>query len=270
MKIEVKKANMNYEIIGEGIPVLLIHGFCLDMNVMKGAYEPLFKKLDGFKRIYVDLPAMGKSEEKEGLKSSDDILACLKDFIDKVLKEEKFIVIGQSYGGYLAQAIISLMPERTLALGLLCPLVIADSDKRDLPEHKLMIDDSKTITYDDKEEFDEYLEFAVVATQATFNRYKSDLVPGFDNATSDKLDIIREDNYDLSVEPYESIVTYDKSTMILVGKQDATVGYKDVMRFDSKFSNLSINMINGAGHALQYEQESIFNDLTLNWLKEFI
>ena len=51
MKIEVSMANMNYEIIGDGIPVLLVHGFSLDSNVMKGAYEPIFRRLDGFKRI---------------------------------------------------------------------------------------------------------------------------------------------------------------------------------------------------------------------------
>ena len=269
MKIEVSMANMNYEIIGDGIPVLLIHGFSLDNNVMKGAYEPIFRKLDGFKRIYVDLPAMGESAEKEGLKGSDDILDCLIDFADKVIGNEKFIVIGQSYGGYLAQGIISSIPEKTLGLGLLCPLVVADSEKRELPEHKLMIDDSKDINYDDKEEFEEFMEWAVVANQATYNRYRDDVLVGFNKATSDILEVIREDNYELSPEPYETINNYDKSSLILVSKQDCTVGYKDVLKLDSKLSNLSINMINGAGHALQYEQEDIFNQLTMNWLNEF-
>ncbi len=269
MKIEVSKASINYDIIGEGIPVLLIHGFSLDNNVMKGAYEPIFSKLDGFKRVYVDLPAMGESVEKEGLKGSEDILACLIDFADKVIGNEKFIVIGQSYGGYLAQGIISSIPEKTLGLGLLCPLVIADSERRDLPEHKLMIDDRKYIIYEDKDEFEEYLEFAVVVTQATYNRYKDDILIGLNKATSDILEVIREENYELSPEPYETINNYDKPSLILVSKQDSTVGYKDAMRLDSKFSNLSISMINGAGHALQYEQESIFNELTMNWLNEF-
>ncbi len=269
MKIEVSKANMNYEFIGDGIPVLLIHGFSLDNNVMKGAYEPLFSKLDGFKRIYVDLPAMGESVETEGLKSSEDILDCLIDFADKVIGNEKFIVIGQSYGGYLAQGIVSSIPEKTLGLGLLCPLVVADSDKRDLPEHKLMIDDRKNINYEDKEEFEEFLDFAVVGNQTTYNRYRADVLIGLNKATSEILEVIREDNYELSPEPYETINCYNKSSLVLVAKQDGTVGYKDVMKLDSKISNLSISMINGAGHALQYEQEITFNDLTLNWLKEF-
>lgn len=269
MKIEVSKASMNYDIIGDGIPVLLIHGFSLDYQVMKGAYEPLFSKLTGFKRIYVDLPAMGESEEKNGLNSSKDILECLIDFVDKVIGSEKFIVIGQSYGGYLAQAIVASIPEKTLGLGLLCPLIIADSERRDLPDHKLVIDDRNNIKYEDKEALEEFLEFAVVANQSTYNRYKTDVLIGLNKATSDILEVIREEHYELSPEPYESINNYDKPSLVLVSKQDSTVGYKDAMRLDSNISNLSIHMINGAGHALQYEQESIFNDLTLNWLKDF-
>ncbi len=270
MKIEVSLANMNYEIIGDGIPVLLIHGLCVDHNIMKGAYEPIFTKVNGFKRIYVDLPTMGDSIEKEGLKGSDDILNCLIEFIDKVIGNEKFIIIGQSYGGYFAQGIISRIAEKTIGLGLLCPLILADYDKRDLPEYKLMVDDRENINYDNKEEFEEYLEYAVVVNQATYNRYKEDLVVGFEKATSDVLDIVIEENFELNPEPYTIIKDYDKPSLILVSKQDNVVGYKDTLKLDSKLSNLSINMINGAGHGLQYEQENIFNDLTINWLKDFL
>ncbi len=269
MNIEVSMANMNYEIIGEGIPVLLIHGFYVDNNIMKGAYEPLFRNLDGFKRIYIDLPAMGESVEKDGLKGSEDILNCIMEFADKVIGNEKFIVIGQSYGGYLAQGIVSRIQNKTLGLGLLCPVVVADSKRRELPEHKLMIDDRKNIYYEDKKEFEDYMKFAVVVNQVTYNRYKNDVLTGLNKATSDTLKIIRKENYELNPEPYETINNYDKSSLILVAKQDGTVGYKDAMKLDSKLSNLSISMINGAGHALQYEQESIFNELTMNWLREF-
>ncbi|WP_240838592.1 alpha/beta fold hydrolase [Acidaminobacter sp. JC074] len=269
MKIDVSMANIDYEIIGDGIPVLMIHGFSLDKHVMKGAYEPIFEKISGFKRIYLDLPVMGDSKAKEGLKTSDDMLECIIEFVDKVLGEEKFILIGQSFGGYLAQGLVSKVPDKTLGLGLVCPVVLADSDKRNLPDHKMMVDESSMINYGDKEDFEEFLEYAVVATQTTYDRYVSDILVGFEKATSDLLQIIREEHYELKPEPYERIKNYDKPSLILVGKQDCTVGYKDVLRLDAEFSNLSISMINKAGHGLQYEQVDIFNDLTLRWLKEF-
>ena len=50
---------LNYEIMGEGQPVLLIHGLACDMNLMKGCMEPVFSNVEGYKRIYIDLPGMG-------------------------------------------------------------------------------------------------------------------------------------------------------------------------------------------------------------------
>jgi|LGOV01.1.fsa_nt_gb pimeloyl-ACP methyl ester carboxylesterase len=269
MRIDTKMANINYDIIGQGIPVLLIHGFSLDNNVMKGAYEPIFRKLNGFKRVYIDLPAMGKSIVKDGFKGTEDILECLFEFIDKVIGREKFIVIGQSYGGYLAQAIIASIPGKTFGLGLLCPLILADSEDRDLPEHQCVEDKNKYIIYEDKEAFEDYMEFAVIANQTTYNRYKEDILIGFRNASDDILKVIREDYYELHPEPYEQIKEYDKPSLILVSKQDSTVGYKDVRKLETKLSNLTIKIVEGAGHALQYEQETMFNELTINWLKEF-
>lgn len=270
MKINVSKASIHYHIIGQGIPVVLLHGFALDMHVMKGAYEPIFTRLDGFKRIYIDLPAMGDSKAKADLKTSQDLVDTLLEFVDKVIGREKFLLIGQSYGGYLAQALLTSIPSKTLGLALLCPLVIADDQARDLPDRKIIEDQRQTITFEDKEDFEDYLDFAVMINQGTFDRYKTDLVPGFNKATSPILEIIRQDNYALRPEPYQSLQSYDKPSLILVGKQDAAVGYKDVLRLDPFLTNLSLGMINGSGHCLQYEQEDIFNTWTLQWLKIFI
>jgi len=269
MNIKVTNAIINYDVVGEGIPILLIHGFALDMHVMKGAYEPIFKNLKGFKRIYIDLPAMGQSKALNGLNSSQGILDAIIEFIDMTI-DENFIVIGQSFGGYIAQAIINKIPERTLGLALLCPLVVADSDQRELPDHQLLLDNSKNIIYDNKENFDEFMSFSVIANQWTYDRFVSDILVGLNQGNDKLLEVIRMENYDLSPEPYESIKYYNKPSLIIVGRQDATVGYKDVMKLDSKFENMSLHILNGAGHSLQYEQEETFNVVTMDWLKSFI
>ena len=35
---------LNYEVYGEGVPILLIHGFGCDLSLMKEAAEPIFSK----------------------------------------------------------------------------------------------------------------------------------------------------------------------------------------------------------------------------------
>ena len=58
----MKYGIINYEIIGEGTPVLIIHGWGISSHTMKGAFEPIFNRLEGYKRYYIDLPGMGNME----------------------------------------------------------------------------------------------------------------------------------------------------------------------------------------------------------------
>ncbi|MHA1754442.1 MAG: alpha/beta fold hydrolase [Candidatus Odinarchaeia archaeon] len=62
MYYEINGLKLNFRIYGEGKPVFMIHGFRTDSRVMIGAFEPIFKKISGYKRIYIDLPGMGKSD----------------------------------------------------------------------------------------------------------------------------------------------------------------------------------------------------------------
>ena len=55
-----------YETYGEGVPILMIHGFCPDHRLMQGCMEPIFVGRPGWKRIYFDLPGMGRTRESHG------------------------------------------------------------------------------------------------------------------------------------------------------------------------------------------------------------
>lgn len=50
---------------------------------MAGCMEPIFNTKEGYKRIYLDLPGMGKSKSTEWIKSSDDMLDIVIRFIEK-------------------------------------------------------------------------------------------------------------------------------------------------------------------------------------------
>jgi pimeloyl-ACP methyl ester carboxylesterase len=62
MKCKIKNISINYEILGTGKPVLMIHGYYPDHRLMAGCMEPVFSARAGYKRIYFDLPGMGISE----------------------------------------------------------------------------------------------------------------------------------------------------------------------------------------------------------------
>ena len=54
----MKYGIIDYEIIGNGKPVLIIHGWGISKITMKAAFEPVFTTLENYKRYYIDLPGM--------------------------------------------------------------------------------------------------------------------------------------------------------------------------------------------------------------------
>lgn len=98
MMYEYRDINMNYEIIGDGKPVLLLHGFGCSLELMKYCMEPVFGMKEGYQRIYVDLPGMGQSGACPKLAAADKILEVLIAFIQDRIPG-KFLLVGESYGG---------------------------------------------------------------------------------------------------------------------------------------------------------------------------
>ena len=51
----------------------------------------IFMKIkDNYKRIYIDLPGMGKSDSAEWITNSDIMLDVVIDFIEKIIPNENF------------------------------------------------------------------------------------------------------------------------------------------------------------------------------------
>ena len=100
MNCDVKMGSIFYEVIGEGVPILILHSMGTDHRSMKAWIEPIFKKINGYQRVYIDLPAHGNSIIDENLKSTDDMLTNILDFIDMAFLNMIFSLIGFSFGGY--------------------------------------------------------------------------------------------------------------------------------------------------------------------------
>jgi pimeloyl-ACP methyl ester carboxylesterase len=129
---------LHHVTFGAGIPVLALHGWTPHHRLMTGCLEPVFADLPGYRRLYPDLPGMGRSPAGS-IDSSDGIMAAVEEFIDAEIGEEPFILIGESYGGYLARGLISRRPEQILGLGLICSIGVAlEHAERTVPEHVVL------------------------------------------------------------------------------------------------------------------------------------
>lgn len=95
MQVKIKDWNINYEVYGEGNPVILLHGWLTDLETMKPMATSLEKN---FKVYLVDVVGFGKSDLPDAPLTSNDFGDFLAKFIE-TLNIENPILIGHSNGG---------------------------------------------------------------------------------------------------------------------------------------------------------------------------
>lgn len=95
MQVKIKDWNINYEILGDGNPVILLHGWLATLETMR----PIANNLSqNFKVYLVDVVGFGKSDIPEHPLNSNDFGDFLAEFVKK-LKIKNPILIGHSNGG---------------------------------------------------------------------------------------------------------------------------------------------------------------------------
>jgi pimeloyl-ACP methyl ester carboxylesterase len=266
MECKIKNVSINYEIIGEGKPVVMIHGYYADKRVMTGCMEPVFSVKDGYKRIYIDLPGMGKSESADWIINSDIMLEIVIDFIEKIIPNENFLIAGNSYGGYISRGVIYKMANRIDGIVLICPLIIPDYKKRNLPEHIVLVKDDMLLCKLTPEDAEDFNSFVVVQSERIYERYQNEVMSGVKIANSEFLQGIMKNGYGFSFDVDKLNKKINKPTLIFLGRQDASVGYKDALDILDNFPRVTLSILDRAGHNLQIEHEELFNSLMNEWL----
>jgi pimeloyl-ACP methyl ester carboxylesterase len=267
--INLLGTDLYFEIAGEGIPILMLHGWGVDHRIMSGCMELVFKdNLHNFMRIYIDLPGMGKSKASESVRNSDDILEVILAFIDKVIPDQKFILVGESYGGYLARALVQKKCNLIRGLLLICPLVYPGYRKGEVPMMKVLEKDMSFLeSLNDKER--SYFEYiTIIQNRKVWNSFKENIYDALINQNSHFLNNVLDGAFSYDVDRLEK--AFDQPSLILVGRQDTEVGYKDQFRLLENYPRASFVVLDKAGHNLQIEQEELFISLVKEWLERIV
>lgn len=266
MKLEIKNLDIYFEIIGEGKPIIMLHGFYPDHRLMKGCMEPIFKNRRNYKRIYLDLPGMGMTKAKSWITNADIMLDILIDFIEKISPHENFLIAAESYGGYLARGIIKRMPKRINGVLLICPCIIANKKKRIIPTHLIL--EYNNIPYHNAsaKDIDEYASMAVVQNIETWKRYQQEILCGLKIADNAFLTDFEKNGYEFSFDVDILDEKFESPTLFLLGRQDSCIGYKDAWRILDNYPRGTFVVLDKAGHNLQIEQDGLFNSLVHDWL----
>lgn len=121
--LAVRGLAVAYDVQGDGVPILFIHGFPLDRTV----WRQVMATLTGWRRIAPDLRGLGLSDVPDHYSMAEyaDDLAALLD----ALNAPKAVICGLSMGGYVAFEI--LRRHRSRVRGLILCNTRAEGDTED-------------------------------------------------------------------------------------------------------------------------------------------
>ena len=265
----VRDLPVYYEERGEGKPVLCIHGYSLDHRMMMGCMEPIFEQMKGYRRIYLDMPGMGKTPSANRIKNNDDMLEVISEFIDAVIPGENFLVAGESHGGYMTLGLIKNMPDRINGVLMICPMVkswvLNRVEKEKLPKKQTLWVD-KDMPSEETPDVKNFMDYAVIATPETLNRYKSEILSGISISDSEFLFNYFDGAYSHDFEAELRTMEFNKPSCIITGRQDHAVGYLDAFAMLNRFPRTTFAALDCAGHNLQIENEPIFSTMVKDWI----
>ncbi|MBL8967528.1 MAG: alpha/beta hydrolase [Spirochaetaceae bacterium] len=299
-RVEIDGTFIAYEERGEGFPIVALHGFSPDRRLMTGSLEPLFDGQDrafvppsagarrpeggrsarAYRRIYPDLPFMGASGDPETVRDSDGMLEVVAAFVRAILPDGPFILAGESYGGYLARALLREFGQRVEGLFLLCPAVVAEGPERTVPPREVLVAEEGYAADADPESLAMFEEVAVIRDRYCLRRFGEEIRPGLVAARMDRLEALRSRGYSFSFDrlgrpgadggepdsggPFDPF--FDRPGLFVLGRQDASVGWSDALRLAPRYPRAAFAVLDAAGHNAQIEQAGLMATLAGEWL----
>jgi pimeloyl-ACP methyl ester carboxylesterase len=120
-----KPVPLHYTEAGQGLPVVLLHGFPLTSAIWERQQRELS---DRFRVITPDLRGHGQSPVPEGGYDMESLAADVLALLD-TLAITNAAILGHSMGGYVTLAAWKRAPERFLAVGLVDSQAAGDTDE---------------------------------------------------------------------------------------------------------------------------------------------
>jgi pimeloyl-ACP methyl ester carboxylesterase len=258
-EIIIEGNKLFYRIIGNGQPVILIHGFGEDGNVWKNQVESL--KTD-FRLIIPDLPGSGQSSMDDGQWSMDRFAEIIKSLLDHE-SITACTMIGHSMGGYVTLAFAEKYPGLLNGLGLLHSTSYPDGDEK------------KAIRRKGIEFMKQYGGFAFLKTSVPnlFSPETKDEMPGL---VDEFISSLRNFKADALVSYYEAMMQRPDRTAVLkkfktpvlfiAGEFDNAVPLKDVLQQSHQPDNSHFHILKNSGHMGMLEEINKSN----HFLEEYL
>ncbi|HET9870970.1 MAG TPA: alpha/beta hydrolase [Propionibacteriaceae bacterium] len=258
MHITVRSIDVHYQEVVAGVPVISLHGWPAEHGQMLAMMEPLFARRQGWRRIYVDLPGMGKTPGADWLTSHDLMLKLIAEFIEPVAGERAALV-GHSYGAQLVRGAPAARHWPICG----CAAAVAWGDGRVAAAARpvVLAEEPGFVAALRMEK--PFLDLFVVRTMPVLDIVRAQAMPGVLAAGYNflsRIDAGPSFSY-LSEVPRP----FPGPELICSGRQEPG-GYQHLPALLQSYPRSTCAILDRAGHLLFAEQPRLFQALTSEWL----
>ena len=247
MNYKYDKLNINYDILGSGSPIILLHGWGTN-------YHTFLKLTNEIKNKYtvflIDLPGFGLSDEPTKIYNLDNYVEFLKTFIEE-LQIENPIILGHSFGGRIA---IKYAAEYSN----ISKLILVDSAGI---KHRLSLKQKlNIIKYKLLKKYYRFTKKINKYNELVKTNGSTDYVNSTDVMKGILSKVVREDLK-------KELKKIKVETLIIWGKDDSVTPYKDALVMNKLIKNSGLVTIENAGHFPYLERSNYFNIIIKNYLE---
>ena len=249
--------------VGDGRPIVMLHGLPADHRLPMYHLEPVFAERPGWRRIYLDLPGMGRTPLGD-VAAVDDMLEVVLDTIDEATGSGPFALVGVSFGGHLAHGVLARRADRLDGVMLWAPSVWSDGRGPRLPPFEVLDRDADTVASvgDDERA---WLGIAVVQTPETLQAFRESVKPG---VLAADIAALRGLERPMSLSPanLDLATPFAGPSLIVTGRQDSECGYLDAWDLVADLPRATFAVLDRAGHGVAADRRALFRALVADWL----
>ena len=262
--IQTGSFQTNYHDLGEGYPLVLLHGSGPGVSAWANWNKVLPVFREAHRVLAPDMVGFGYTNRPEGIVYGMDVwVQQTIDFFD-ALGIEKADLVGNSFGGALALAVAVTHPDRVRKLVLMGSMGVTFPISYGLdrvwgytPSLPNMQELMGLFAYNR----------SLVPPELAQGRYEGSIQPGFQESFSAMFPAPRQN----SVEAMARYEIYLKEvrhhTLIVHGREDRVIPLETSMKLIQLLENAQLHVFGKCGHWTQIERAEEFGHLVLNFLR---
>jgi len=264
-RIKTGSFNTNYHDIGEGEPIIFIHGS--GPGVSSYANWRLCMPIVGekFRVIAPDMVGFGYTDRPEGITYGMDVW--VKQIVDlmEALELKKVHLVGNSFGGALALALVIKYPEKFDKVVLMGAVGVQFDLTYGLDKAW-----GYTPSFENMKELLDIFAYSreLVTDDLAKMRYEASIRPGFQESFSSMFPAPRQNGVDLMESDENDIKKIDKEVLIIHGREDKVIPLQNSIRLNQLILKSQLHVFGECGHWTQIEHKDRFNKLLLDFFSE--